>query len=174
MSLHPKCFHLQYRRLLKGLVGGETNQTNQRRLFKSPVSKIKCEVFILYIKSRLLEAKCLPFLHRFVWSLCGMCELWVARCPPSDLWDYSNLCWLIWLIRFISTRPQSSRERGGGDTHRWGSQCVVQTNISLFFFFFLSLLLLLACGHLEAGRRCGFVLWLQASCVRTYVRLDLQ
>lgn len=46
--------------------------------------------------------------------MCRLCELCVARCPPPDLWDYSNLCWLIWLIRFISTRPQSSRMRCGG------------------------------------------------------------
>lgn len=56
---------------------------------------------------------CLPFLHRFAKSLRWLRELWVARCPPSDLRDYSNLCWLIWLIRFICTRPQSSRRRGG-------------------------------------------------------------
>lgn len=54
----------------------------------------------------------LSFLHRFVWSLCGMCELCVARWPLPDLPDYCNLCWLIWLIRFKSTRPQSSRTRG--------------------------------------------------------------
>lgn len=61
---------------------------------------------------------CLPFLHRFVKSLRWLRELWVARCPPSDLRDYSNLCWLIWLIRFISTRPQSSRRTRGKRTRR--------------------------------------------------------
>lgn len=61
---------------------------------------------------------CLPFLHRFVKSLRWLRELWVARCPPSDLWDYSNLCWLIWLIRLISTRPQSSRRMRGERTRR--------------------------------------------------------
>lgn len=75
--------------------------------------------------------------------MCGLCELCVAWCPPPDLWDYSNLCWLISLIRFISTRPQSSRMRCGGaggeeGRPQRGGWCIIGAmNIYIFFFFAL-------------------------------------
>lgn len=97
--------------------------------------------------------------------MCWLCELCVARYPPPDLWDYSNLCWLIWLIRFISTRPQSSHMRfaGGGGLGREGAPrggwCIVGAMIFFFLFCFELVNIFLERGDLEVAVMSVNVNW---------------